>query len=647
MGQSLDEAIQKSLTYITTAQQPTGNWNSLSSRTTDPFVVEKTYETTFNTSLILHSLARTPYRQQIHNCLVRGTGYLLAQRSPGWSWNYWDRTSETYRSLPYPDDLDDTSLALSTIYLNQPDALDGDCLGKVTRLLIATEQTAGGPYRTWLAPKEADTTWQDIDLAVNANIGYFLRLQGIRLPQLTAYLEQAIENEDWHSRYYPNPYPVLYYLSRGYQGRQHKKLAHTLLEGQHEDGSWGTPLNTALAVLTLSELNAPIPHSSAALEYLLRSQVDNHWKAEAFCLDPAQGKQLYYAGSPVLTTAFCVEALASLKNNLRADVPQKGSRKILEKSAVIHVATTFEAQGPDIAAESQSILNRLLQGSTGHQILELPDLFRQSLKPKYQSKDPELIENLQRLSLYGWIAYTIYDDFFDNQGSPALLSVANISLRHLTDIFRTILPQSLGFNEYAEEVLNTMEQATTWEIRNCRFSYQSKLRLSQLPQPNFEDYQRLADRSAGHALNGLAQLFAAGIQPDSPSFKQMENFFRHFLIARQLCDDAHDWQTDLRKGQLNPVANILIASYPSRKRHTQLEKAWPNLEQLFWQETIETVCQEINRQCSLARKYLHQCKLIEKTDILENLIEEQELVVQTTLHRRQETLNFLRALAQR
>src|SRR5438876_3918375 len=149
--------------------------------------------------------------------------------------------------MPYPDDLDDTFCALSALRLHDPDLVNEAALGRVVHLLVALETQVGGPYRTWIAPEDAPAVWRDVDLAVNANIAYFLRLTGTTLPGLTAIMEQGIMAKTLSSPYYPSLYPVAYFVARAYQGPEGVALANQLRSLQKND-HWGTPLQTALAL---------------------------------------------------------------------------------------------------------------------------------------------------------------------------------------------------------------------------------------------------------------------------------------------------------------------------------------------------------------------------------------------------------------
>ncbi len=224
-----------------------GGYASYSSPFGQSFRPDKTYYTTFAPALMLACLADIPEAQVIRTRLA---SWLLDQKSDTWSFNYWAKAAPQRATLTYPDDLDDTFCALLGLYLHDPALVPEAALGSVVRLLLATEDQVGGPYRTWLVSRDVPAVWQDVDLAVNSNIACFLEQVGSPLPNLDAYMQAAIVAGKLQSPYYPSAYPVLYYLARAYHGTARQVLMSRLYQLKH-NGRWGTPLQTALVLTAL------------------------------------------------------------------------------------------------------------------------------------------------------------------------------------------------------------------------------------------------------------------------------------------------------------------------------------------------------------------------------------------------------------
>src|SRR5690606_19133233 len=127
--------------------------------------------------------------------------FLLKQKTPNWTWNYWQKNHPMRAVMPLPDDLDDTIWALIALALHNPKLISGSVLAHLARTLTACETAPGGPYRTWLVDRTLHKTWGDVDIAVNANIGYLLSQQQVRLSGLMRYIDDALARNQLTSPY--------------------------------------------------------------------------------------------------------------------------------------------------------------------------------------------------------------------------------------------------------------------------------------------------------------------------------------------------------------------------------------------------------------------------------------------------------------
>lgn len=637
----LNRATAAGIRYLEGVQLPRGGFLSYS--TTDPEDFERAfaYRTTFFPSLILSALSQCEIdgSQVVRRRLV---DFLLAQHSEAWSFNYWDRTSPESRAQPYPDDLDDTMAALAALWSADPALFDGKLNAHLAKLLIATEVEPGGPYRTWLVDEQADQQWQDVDLAVNANIARCLSLQGVKLPNLERLIDSAISKDEIRSPYYPNAYPLIYFTSQWYQGTHRDELQRRLLDWQQQ-GYWHNPLQTALAISSLCRLGGAAKTLQPASMYLLSTQAsDGSWPASAFCIDPMQRGQTAYAGSPALTTALCIEALQLYQQrppDQQLAQPMADPRYTTVTRQVRDRLQQLEAS--ELKRLSLKTLRRLLQQDTDRQIVLLPWLIADALQ---REVDESVLRQLAAASLWGWMAYTLYDDFLDDEGDAAYLPVANVCLRQLVLTLQASLEQA-DFQQWCRAILDRQEAANAWEVTYCR----AKVRKGTLyvgHLPDYGDYSQLADRSFGHAIAAFGVLAAAGLTKNSPAAGYLQDFFRHYLIARQLDDDAHDWEEDLRAGRLNAVTTLVLAAYQGRhglKKAIDLQAASDELRLLMWEEVMPVVCKDITRHVQAARRALKQTRF-PQTRKLAGLLARHERSAQQAMQRRTETMEFIATL---
>jgi len=601
--------------------------------------------TTFTQALIVGALAAVPGKE-VKRVRERAAKFLLAQRGPEWSFNYWTREAPERKSRPYPDDWDDTSCAVIALTLAQPEVVTGEVLGHVVALLTNTELQEGGPYRTWLVPESAPEHWQDVDVAVNANIAYMLRLHGVDLPNLNQMADEAIAGDRVQSPYYPSAYPIEYFLSRWYRGAQQKRLLERVLARQ-KDGLWHGPLDTALAVSTCLNLGEK-PATVASAVAWLRALREDEVLPGPLWLDQIVEGQAVVAGSRVLTAAFCLEAIAKYDEavHIKATKGRASSTATtlaeqadrIHQQVVVRAMARFEEGGDEIQAAAIQMRDRLLNGAAASQITLLPNLFRWSLGENGRNISDERVVELGMISFYGWVAYTVYDDFLDDEGRPPLLPMANMAMREMVLSLREEAARTRGFGAVAWATLDRQEAANAWEVSHARVQRQSELRRVQPPQ--FADLHVLAERSMGHALGCLALTMELGYGANSKEMQAMRAFFHHFLIARQLSDDAHDWKADLQLGQINAVGAHLLSSVG--KRETSVRALYSQLEQHLWKDVIGEINGWIFRELSQAREALAGADFIQRPEGLEALLAPIEESAKKTQEQQLEISKFLR-----
>ncbi|MBU6389417.1 hypothetical protein KGQ71_02775, partial [Patescibacteria group bacterium] len=460
MDSQSDNTIKAGLRFLSGQQQPNGGFLSSSTSNPTDFEGAAIFHTGFFPGLILAALATLPEKSMKN----RLAAFLIGQKSPDWSWNYWQRDSQEYRQLPYPDDLDDTFSALTALFSFQPELIDGNALARIIRLLTAVESRAGGPYRTWLVTADADPVWRDIDLAVNAQIDGFLATQEVQLPALTNFLDSAIRSGKVTSPYYPTPYPIFYYLSRHYRGTEKTALIAALLKRQPH-----TALDAALRLTSLLRLGRPANTLRKQADLLYQAQQkDGSWPAAPFCFDPSRDGRKTYAGSAALSTALCLEALSLWKQAAKPLAARPSIADRIEKTVYQEIRKRAENRLDALPAgalptQTRTALTAVIHDNRDRQVLLLPFTFRKMLGQRGQQISDELVIGLGLANLWGWLAYSIFDDFIDDEGHPERLPSASLALRECLSLFFS-LPLPTGFLPYLATTFDRIETANAAEV---------------------------------------------------------------------------------------------------------------------------------------------------------------------------------------
>lgn len=661
---NIKKAIARGVDYLSKSQDTNGSFPLFYSSDPEDFSHTVLRQSVFPAVCIFNSLSHVSgVTYPVLPCIQKNiAAFLLSQKSPQWSWNYWLRNSDDAKTSPYPDDLDDTVLALAALYQWNPRLVNGKAIAGFVQLLTALEIAEGGPYRTWIAPDTIAAVWKDVDVAVNANIGFLLSLLDIDLPNVNRLLSQAIRSNKCVSPYYYLPYPVWYFISRWHKGRGSNTVRKELVRHCRKGGWENAALPTALAVVTIMNQfdmqtvnRLTVSMVDKGIEFLLSCQEkDGGWPAYALLLGKTKNEGAWFAGSNALTTGFCLEALSYYSSYQLSPLRSEASRGT---AAISHQQTNlntiqavldqvkkrFTLLEEPLQGVSLSELEKTLANDRDHQIALLPFLFRSMLKKQYQRQiSDEFCVTLAMANLFGWMAYTIYDDFLDAEGNPLLLSVANVCLRELTLLFASALPVNDHYQRYYRSILNTIDRANIWEVMNARISSQLSAFSPQLSVPDYGNLSQLAEKSLGHALGPITILFALKFETKALQDKEiriLKNFFIHYLIARQLNDDAHDWEEDLKRGQINAVgARVLVES---RKSKVRQRKTRERLKEIFWYTVAPVVAKEVLLHVKNAKTALASMTILETRKPFLHILEKYKNAATQMIEERRTTLEFL------
>lgn len=630
----INNSIEKGVKFLAGQQEKDGSFLCLLSTKFDDYSKAEKAPAIVPSNMVLSSLMHLKETDEIRNIKKRVADFLLTQKGDYWSFNYWFKDSQKSKDEPYPDDIDDTFCALAALYEYDPELFDGEVMGKITIMLTSTEDEEGGPYDMWLLPPDGRDGWKRTDLVVNSNVAFFLSLQDIELPNVTKFIEDKID-DDGYDFPYNGIYPAIYFISRFYKGKKTKRMVDLVLSKREADGKWENPLRTALAVSALINFMGEeiLPQLEDSINYLIDEQSKGGgWEPYSFFFHMKTPKKTLYAGSDTITTALCLEAMNKFDNASNGEVEKSKEKTINKEENDIYEAVVKDAKkrfsefDGDLKKLALKTLKKTLSGDKDIQIVLLPYLFASSFGQKL---DKELVIQLGLSNLYGWVAYTIYDDFLDLEGNPELLPIANVCLREVTEIFKDVLPEDTKFYDFSKKILDKIDSANAWEVSNCRF----EKKVDEIP--DYGDLSMLADRSLGHALGPIAILFSLGYGEESPEVMELVDFFKNYIIARQLNDDAHDWEDDLERGQINAVGADIL----KKRNNLNVEK----LQQTFWSDVAHNTCADILRYTELARKNINNLSIITDKSLADKLLTPIESSANKALKEREEALKFLKA----
>ena len=636
---------ENSIDFLDRSQSRNGSFSSYTSIYSDNLDGAYLCESVFSTALVilcLSTLNETPVIKKIKRKAIY---FLLTQKTEHWTFNYWDRRSKDYLKMPYPDDLDDTSCALAAMYSYNNKLIDGDVMAKFVTILTHLEIKEGGPYKSWITNPESEKVWHDVDLAVNANIAYFLSMLDVRLDGLNELIDNAILKEGYTSPYYTSPYPIIYFISRSYTGEFGNKIVNYLLGKKNSAGNWGNPLFSALSLTSLANLGHSIKDEAKCVEYIISKSDNGALPFQTFYLgiNPNGDEYKHHSGSEALSTAICLEAMEKYKKSAEKITGVHAKKNDDEKfiRSEILKNTNVIISKFDIASQKKvnAVLKKNLKTDNLQPILLLPYLFMKMLQARDQINNNQLV-TLGGINLMGWVAYTIYDNIIDGDDGVCELSVANTLMRDVNRKIIDLTRNNPDFKNYFFDILDRIDIANSWEVNNCRLLVSGDtLNLRNVVWPDYGELNILADRSMGHAIGPITVLMILGFCTEFSDVCNLVHFFRHYIIARQLNDDAHDWESDLKNGQLTIATIDVLKIFKNKKVNT--EKDLPVLQQIFWHKTVTSICSLSVEHANKAEEYLHAINSIKDYSLFKKILSDVKSSSEKALKERKKALEFL------
>ncbi|HSX06516.1 MAG TPA: hypothetical protein VLG92_02245 [Candidatus Saccharimonadia bacterium] len=478
---------------------------------------------------------------------------------------------------------------LAVLYEHSPISLPPSVIATAVHTLVANEQSPGGPYCNALDNHTAKPDW-----LTNVSISRFIHHVGGPFPKLTAYITKTPPD---HSRYYTDAWPLLFFDA---------------INAQRSPSPNHIPLPGTIA--------SQLPDGSWPITYIHK--------------DPFGKSELLY-GSVGLSTAVAIINLAQAKSIVNtAATPDYYSK--LAGVAQTDVATL----DPLIGTTLQAKLAKLISADTTCEIGPLAERFADALLLPHRPK-PKVLQTLGLANLYNWVAYTIYDDFLDDEGDPALLSAANVALRKAVGLFTKAVPNR-RFMKLVTQTFDTIDAANAWELANCRFAVRKNtIQIGTIP--DYTDLHSLHDRSLSHGLPILGALLAVDPALDAHILVKVQNALKSYLIVRQLNDDLCDWKDDLAAGHISYVVAQVLRSGNVTPGKQQLSSLLDDLEQTFWEQSLPHIDMVIQLHASQAKQYMADSKVVDVSNVITHLIDDLADVASRMQAERQQASDFLHA----
>lgn len=262
--------------------------------------------------------------------------------------------------------------------------------------------------------------------------------------------------------------------------------------------------------------------------------------------------------------------------------PPIGRRTVRRPAALTSVQRDAEVIIKNLKGElrpsATKAYRRIVTADRGEEISAISRYFARSL-PGHPAASPNLEAGLGIANLMAWTAYSVYDDFIDGEGDPQLLPVANVTHREALARYTEAVPAALRAE--CRHVFDGMDAANAWELAHCRFAVSGgRIAIGRLPR--YGAHRVLAARARAHVLGPLIVARLAG----TVDVAAVERALDHYLIARQLNDDLHDWAKDFARGHISPVVARLLAAVGVPEGRHDADRLLRRMKTEFWRSEL-------------------------------------------------------------
>lgn len=561
------------------------------------FVIYPGCDLVYFTAFILSELDNFSYDKNICKVQERAANFLLSRKQKDGKFS--DNTLKNF-------------FVISALFEYDSSIFDGFFLGNILKSLVRLEKEVGGPY--------FDSDMKTIDLATNIQIAYFLSLNNVHLPNLDNFIEKAIIEQNYNSNFYKSAFPLIYILSKFYQGGNRQLIINYLNRNNHSFNKSSLDLLFLfLALKNFSLENKNLKKTILNLQKEITSE-------------------------EIIKSILLQKVLIPFRNKCDENII---SEEKMENKIVKLAEDRFKDLSDDFRNLALSEIQKTMKKNEDKQMFLMPYFFKKALGKKGEIFADNYIAELGLVNVFFWNAFIIYDDFWDEEGIPKKLPSANLYAREFIKFFCLALPENTGFNNIFSQMMDRLDAANTWETLYCRAQIKNGHLLIPEKLPDYSDYTLAFEPASAHILGCMIMLFKLGYDFKSREMNNLKKYFKNYLIAMQINDDAHDWEDDLSKGHLSTVVVMIINEY--KKNHPEAKQIDLNqkqeLKEIYYNQVIDNMCSLVLDYTQKSRRSLSSLYFLENKYFLEKIINITENVARDTLQEKEKMGQFLKGFS--
>lgn len=322
-----------------------------------------------------------------------------------------------------------------------------------------------------------------------------------------------------------------------------------------------------------------------------------------------------------------------------------------EQRIIDLIMKKFDERCAGFSAETRErardAIKKTIRGNQDKQMSLMSFYTKQALGKNGEKISDDTVAEMGLANIFFWTAFIIYDDFWDEDedADPKLLPIANIFARHYTDYFLHVLPDNPGFRHFFHTYMDDLDAANAWETEFCRLKVAGGKIVIPDMLPDYGDYEGKFQPAVGHIFGPVAEMATLGYSLESQEIQNFIAYFRNYLIAMQLNDDAHDWEEDLRRGHISTVVDLLLRDVKASgwgSRTIDLEADLPELQKLFWFTTMPKYTKLVFAHTNKARAALENISAFKDREPLMQCVNRNENIARKAEREQKDSARFLR-----
>lgn len=498
-------------------------------------------------------------------------------------------------------------------------------LAKILKYLTSLEVKEGGPYFTSLEEKK-------IDLGVNCQIGCFLNSYEVNLLKIDELVENAIDSNNYDSDFYSNHHIVIYLISNFYNGSKKEKLKKQILKRIK-----GNIERLNLSLLCLSLFNLGYRDKKFKNICLFDENEDSKSDFESsFCFLLKNRINKEYS-----------ENIEGERLKREKKQSEKEEKRMMDKILIL-AKKRFSSLPKEMRELSMKQIKRTMSGNFDKQMPLISYYFRKAIGKRGESISDDFIAEAGLINTFFWTAFIIYDDFWDEdeERNPQILPAANLFAREMNNFFAKFFDNNKnGFGNFYSSLFDKLDAANNWETIHCRAEIRDGKFIIPDNLPDYKNYEKKYEPASAHILGPVLIMKKIGFSEDSREMRYLIDYFRNYLIAMQMNDDAHDWKEDLNRGHLSTAVVLLIKDflkkYPNKKE-IDLGDDIEKLQEVFWFETMPVICERAIKYCEKSRRAMLKMDFIEDYKPLEKFINIPEGAMIEAQEKQSESSEFIK-----